>query len=188
MPIHVMALEFVARVEVVVGASTSHTRIVRLLSVCAWHTTLVILVDDAITILTSPGDRIRRADTLDTCSAIGVWLLARRACRASPVVNAHDIRLRTLLALARDAVLSAGACLARGAIGVGALACTASEATGRTNIVDVRDLWSLARLARRRPSVRESTGWTSRALGVGQATSGACLARDAKEALVVRKG
>ena len=66
------------------------------------------------------------------------------------------------------------------------LARTTRDATSRTITINIRNLWCLARLARRRPSVRESPGWTSRTLGVGQATSGACLARDAKEALVVR--
>jgi hypothetical protein len=57
------------------------------------------------------------------------------------MVSADDIRLGALLALTRDAVLSAGARLACSALGVRALARTTSEATGRTNIVDVRDLW-----------------------------------------------
>ena len=92
-----MALEFVARVEVVVGASTLHTRIVRLLPVCAWHTTLVILVDNAKTILTSPGDRIRCAETLDTLCAVCVWL---RACTTSEAARgARPNHIVTLLTL-----------------------------------------------------------------------------------------
>jgi hypothetical protein len=63
------------------------------------------------------------------------------------MVSADDIRLGTLLALTRDAVLCAGACLARGAIGVGALTRTTRDATSRTITINIRNLWSLARLA-----------------------------------------
>ena len=97
MPIHGMALEFVARVEVAVGASTTHTRVVRLLSVCAWRTTLVISVDDAKTILASPGDRIRCPDTLDTFCAVCVWLCAGTAGEAT--CSARSNHIITLLTL-----------------------------------------------------------------------------------------
>ena len=133
-----------------------------------------------------PERRVGRAIARLARGTISVRLLTGPTRCARLVVIAHDIRRRTLLALTRDAVLRANARLARGAINVGALARTTSEATSCTNTVNVRNLWCLAWLARRRPGVRESPGRTSCTFGFGQATSGACLARDAKEALVVR--
>ena len=44
------------------------------------------------------------------------------------MVITHDIRLCTILALTRDAVLSARAWLTRGVVGVGTLSRTATEA------------------------------------------------------------
>jgi hypothetical protein len=104
------------------------------------------------------------------------------------VVIAHDVRRRTLLALTSDAILRANARLARGAVGVGAIARTTSDATRRAVSIGIRNLWGWARLARWRSSIREFASGASCALGLGQASSGTCLARDAKEALVVREG
>ena len=58
----------------------------------------------------------------------------------------------------------------------------------RTITVDVGHLWGLARLARWCAGISKSSSRACRALGVVQATSCACLARDTKESLVVCKG
>ena len=132
--------------------------------------------------------RVRCARAIHTRDAIGVRLLAGGACRASLMVIAHDIRCHALLTLTRDAILRAGACLARGAIGIRALARTASDTTGRTLPISVRDLWSLAWLARWRTSIRKSSNGANCALSLGQVPRGTGLTRDAKEALVVCEG
>ena len=80
-----------------------------------------------VTLLTLDSElRVRRAHANHTSGALRVWLLTRGACRACLMVSAHDTRLGTLLALTRDAVLSAGARLARSVVSVRALACTAT--------------------------------------------------------------
>ena len=62
-----------------------------------------------VTLLTLDSElRVRRASAVHTSGALRVWLLTRGACHARLMVSAHDIRLGTLLALTRDAVLSAG--------------------------------------------------------------------------------
>jgi hypothetical protein len=70
--------------------------------------------------------RVRRASAVHTGGALRVWLLTRGACRACLMVSTDDIRLGTLLALTCDAVLSAGARLARSVVSVRALARTAT--------------------------------------------------------------
>ena len=94
-----------------------------------------------------PERRVGRAIAIHARGTISVRLLARRTRCARLVVVTHDVRRHTLLALTRDAVVRANARLARGAIDVGALARTTSDATRRTITVGVGDLWGLARLA-----------------------------------------
>ena len=135
-----------------------------------------------------PERRVGRAIAIHACGTISVGLLTRCARCARLVVIAYDVRRRTLLALTRDAVLRANARLARGAVGVGTLARTTSDASRRTITVDVGHLWGLARLARWCAGTSKSSSRACRALGVVQATGCACLARNAKESLVVREG
>ena len=79
--------------------------------------------------------RVCSAIAIHTCGAICIRLLAWWARRTRLVVIAHDIRLSTILALTRDAVLRARAWLACGVVSVGSLSRTTSEAArgARTN-------------------------------------------------------
>ena len=90
------------------------------------------------------------------------------------MVSAHDIRLSTLLALTRDAVLSARARLTRGVASVRALARTATRAARgafSNHIITLLALNSKLRVRRAR------AGHTRRALGVRLLTGGASSAR-----------
>ena len=93
--------------------------------------------------------RIRSTCTIDADGMVRIWFFAGWACCTCPMVIVNDVRMQAVLALTRDAVLSASARLARGAICVRALARLAGDAARSVwpdNVVTLLTLHSKLRV------------------------------------------
>ena len=112
------------------AVDTSCAICARLLAWTTCRTRLVVLAHDIRrhAVLTHTDRGICRSGAPNTLHSIVARSGPSRACSARGPLRVDDIRLRALLALTRDAVLSARARLARGAVCVRTLASLAGDA------------------------------------------------------------